>query len=354
MLAQALSALLLSTLTLAWPVTLRNFDPLPLADGFTSPSDSQVQAVSLRAHGLPPNFDPGNTISPDGLAIFQLLEVAETVEAVYWDQLKYKISTGQPGFDVTPSNIDEDHLLSFLDQSEAMEELHAAAAKLTVGNFNGTDIQPCTDFNFPVSNLEEALTFNTILQANVFATLGDAVRRLAIAGDYGLVQLLVNIASAEGEQARQLRTFLNKTAIELPFTTFGSVDFTYTAIQGLTVGSCPNIDAINLKTFDALTVLDTPGLADQIVQYQVAKDKWVHGTAYNVVYFNSANVPVVEPATWVSEDDATVAISANFPYTKNELNGLTIVSVTDKPGPWNAVAEAAEVAIWAPGFILVN
>ena len=354
MFAQVLSALLLSCLALGSPLARRDYDPFPLDDGFPSPSDSQVQAITLRAHGLPPNFNPGNSISPEGLAVFQLLTVTEPVESAFWNQLKYNITTCQPGFDVIPSNIDKDTLIAFLDQSLAMEELHAIAANLAVEHFNGTVIEPCTDFSFPVSNLEEALIFNTILQANVFATLGDAVRRLVLGGDATLAQLLVNVAAAEGEQAGQLRTFLNKTAIELPFTTFGSLDFTYTAIQALTVGSCPNIDAINLKTFDALTVLDMPGPANQTVQYQVAKDKWVDNTSYNVVYFNSANVPIVEPATWVSEDDTTVTISANFPYTANELNGLTIVSVTDKPGPWNTVAEAADVAIWAPGFILVN
>ena len=47
-------------------------------------------------------------------------------------------------------------------------------------------------------------------------------------------------------------------------------------------------------------------------------------------------------------------VEADFPYTAHFLNGLTIVSITDQPGPFANVDEVAGNATWAPGFIVVN
>ena len=329
-------------------------DPLPFADGFPSPSKQQVSQIELQAHGLLPQGIPP-TLSPIGVTNVQLVEFAERTEAVFFEEFLFNVTNKVPGYDVLPPNIDYDDLVMFLNQSVAMEELHSLAGTSILAHFNQTDIQPCTQYNFPVSNIAESLTLAAVTQSVVFGTLGDLALRWAENGDFAFVQIAVQIAAAEGEQAGKLRTLLNKTSIELPFTTQNSIDFTFTALQGFVVpSSCPNLNAINLTTFEPLTVLSNLGPQDSQAQFQIGNSKYQSGSKYWVVYLNGLSIPIVEPLAFVTSDSETVTLQGSFPYTEHEMNGLTIAAITDTQGPFSSAEDVAAAAIWAPGLILVN
>lgn len=145
-----------------------------------------------------------------------------------------------------------------------------------------------------------------------------------------------------------------KIPSELPFLTTGDLNFAFTAIQSFTYpGSCPNINEIPLRTFEALEVVTTPTASSQNLTFSF-QDHTNDTSQLYMTYINQQNLPIVEPLSTVSHIGSTIEAHALFPYDDHELNGLTIAAVTKKEGPF---ADANEVAKWTlagPGLIIVN
>ncbi|KZP01821.1 LsdA family protein [Calocera viscosa TUFC12733] len=333
-----------------------NGSPFPFSDGFPTPSPQQLQQIEIAAHGTLSNSTPPANISAQGLVNLRLIDFAERIESVYFEELLYNVTNYVPGYEL-PSWVDYDYFVNFLNVTQHVEELHNLNAVNALAHFNQTAIQPCTRYNFPVSNLEEAITLAMTFTSNVFGVLGEVVQIFAQNGDVGLVRGVVQAVANEGEQNGFFRYLLGRVPDELPFTTVSNRDFAFTALQGFVdPTSCPNIDIISadLKTFEKVTFLDTPVAKTEDVRLSLSIDKYVNGTAYNVVYVNQLNNPVVVPATYVSCDSTSVIIKATFPFDEHLMNGLTIASVTDQAGPFANVDAVAQAAIWAPAFAVVN
>ncbi|KZT55815.1 hypothetical protein CALCODRAFT_409118, partial [Calocera cornea HHB12733] len=328
----------------------------PFADGFPTPSPEQLQEIFIEAHGTLSNATPPANVSAQGLVNLRLIDFAERIESVFFANFLFNVTNYVPGFEV-PSWVDYDYFVNFLNVTVHVEELHNLNAVNALAHFNQTAIEPCTRYNFPVSNFEQAVTTAMTFTSNVFGVLGDVVQIFAQNGDTGLVRGIVSAVANEGEQNGFFRYLLGRVPDELPFTTVSSRDFAFTALQKFVdPTSCPNIDIIaaDLKTFESLAFIDTPQAKTEDVRLSLSIDKYVSGTAYNVVYVNQLNNPVVVPATFVSSDDTTVIISATFPFDEHLMNGLTIASVTDQAGPFANVDVVAAAAIWAPAFVVVN
>ncbi|KZT55814.1 hypothetical protein CALCODRAFT_498142 [Calocera cornea HHB12733] len=330
--------------------------PFPFSDGFPTPSPEQLQEIFVAAHGTLSNSTPPANISAQGLVNLRLIDFAERIESVFFQEMLFNVTNGVPGYEL-PSWVDYDYFVNFLNVTQHVEELHNLNAVNALAHFNQTAIEPCTRYNFPVSTLEESITLAMTFTSNVFGVLGDVVQIFAQNGDTGLVRGIVSAVANEGEQNGFFRYLLGRVPDELPFTTVSSRDFAFTALQGFVdPTSCPNIDIIaaDLKTFEKVTFLDTPQAKTEDVRLSLSIDKYVSGTAYNVVYVNQLNNPVVVPATFVSSDDTSVIISATFPFDEHLMNGLTIASVTDQAGPFANVDTVSAAAIWAPAFAVVN
>ncbi|KZT55816.1 LsdA family protein [Calocera cornea HHB12733] len=330
--------------------------PFPFEDGFPSPSPEQLQEIFVEAHGTLSNSSPPTNVSSQGLINLRLIDFAERIEAVYFREFLKNVTTGVDGYEL-PSWVDYDYFVNFLNVTQHVEELHNLDAATALAHFNQTAIQPCTDYHFPVSNFNESVTLAMTFTSNVFGLLGEIVQIFAQSGDFGLTRHVVQVVANEGEQNGFFRYLLGRVPDELPFTTTSTREFSFTALQGFVdPASCPNINLISqdIKTFDALTLLDTPNATTSDIRFAVASDKYVNGTSYSVVYNNQLNTPIVEPATWVSSDNTTVTLKATFPYDAHLMNGLTIAAITNSSGPFADVDAVSAAAIWAPAFIVVN
>ena len=192
-----LSSVLLATSAFAAPLEARS-NPLPLDDGFPDPSPDQFKQIFVEAHGTLSNSTPPATISQEGITNLQLIDFAERIEAVFFEELLYNVTTNQTGYDI-PSWVDRNYVIEFLNTVQKTEELHNLNAAGALAHFNQPPIRPCTEYHFPVSTFEESITLAMTLTSNVFGVLGDVVTIFAQNGDSSLVRGVLQTATAEGE-----------------------------------------------------------------------------------------------------------------------------------------------------------
>jgi hypothetical protein len=354
----ALSLLAFASTCLAAPTARGEIvDPFPFDDGFPDPSPEQLAQIQLAAHGTLSNSSGPSQISNEGLTNLRLINFNERTEAVFFEQLLYNVTNNVPGFEL-PQHVDRQYMLDFLLVVQKTEELHNLNAVRALEKFNATGVEPCTRYNFPVSTFTEAINLATTFTSNVFGVLGDIATVFAENGDAALVRGILQAATAEGEQNGFYRYLLGKTPQELPFTTVSHRDFAFSALHSFVdPTSCPNLDVIDLKVFETITVLTPPKDVDSTIKFSLSNKNrlWEDGKDYFAVYVNQGNLPVVVPVKQVTEHEGgDIVVEAEFPYTAHLLNGLTIVSVTDNAGPFANVDEVAGNATWAPGFIVVN
>ena len=332
-------------------------DPFPFDDGFPNPTPDQLAQIQLAAHGTLSNSTGPAKVSDQGLTNLRLINFNERTEAVFFQQLLHNVTYNVSGFDL-PRHVDRQYMLDFLTVVQKTEELHNLNAVNALKRLNATGVEPCTRYNFPVSNFREAITLATTFTSNVFGVLGDIATVYARNGDAALVRGILQSATAEGEQNGFYRYLLGKTPQQLPFTTVSHRDFAFSALHSFVdPTSCPNLDVIDLKVFEKIAVLTPPKAADSTIKLSLANGNgtWVEDKEYYGVYVNQGNRPVVVPVKQVNgRKGGEIVVEAEFPYTAHLLNGLTIVSVTDRPGPFANVDEVAGNATWAPGFIVVN
>jgi hypothetical protein len=189
----------------------------------------------------------------------------------------------------------------------------------------------------------------------VLGTLQDVVQVFAENGDAGLTRAVASVIGQEGEQEGWYRLLQGKVPSELPFLSTNTRDYAFNAIQSFTVpGSCPNQNLINLKTFLPLTLVAAPGPATQNIKFTYTTPGGYTSQTLWVTYINQQNTPIVEPLHVVQTKGSTVTVEALFPYTANELNGLTTAVLTKSAGPFvNADAVVAET-VFGPAFIIIN
>jgi hypothetical protein len=77
-------------------------------------------------------------------------------------------------------------------------------------------------------------------------------------------------------------------------------------------------------------------------------------TLLSVVYINQQNAPIVETLQNIHTQGDDVTFSANFPYRKNEMNGLTIAVLTSGSGPFTSADAVANATVFGPAIIEIN
>jgi hypothetical protein len=173
-------------------------------------------------------------------------------------------------------------------------------------------------------------------------------------GDDFLIQGLTSIIGQEGEQEAFFRILQDKVPNELPFLTTGVRDFAFTAIQRFVIpGSCPDIDTIKLNTFASLDLVSSPAAETAIVHFTY-DNSYMTNQTLSAVYINQQNPPIVETVSICNTENNTVMAQALFPYSENEMNGLTILALTSAPGPFRDGEAVANATVFGPAFIIVN
>jgi hypothetical protein len=221
-------------------------------------------------------------------------------------------------------------------------------------HFGADPIQPCS-YQFPVSNVDDAIALAAKFTSLVLGTLQNVINVFAANGDAALTTGIASVVGQEGEQEGFFRLVQKKVPNELPFLTTSTREFALSALSQnfIVPGSCSVLNTIGLKIFSPLTLLTTPQATTQPIQLSFQAP--ASGTKnLNLVYINQQNVPVVESFQVIGTKGSTVTIEAIFPYNEHLLNGLTIAAITNGAGPFanaQAVADATEAG---PAIIIVN
>lgn len=119
--------------------------------------------------------------------------------------------------------------------------------------------------------------------------------------------------------------------------------------------SCPNINTIKLPIFQPLTVVTNPVQPkDQLITFSVPVDKPTPPSGLSLVLINGQNIPLVEQVQNAQVSNGVATFQANFPFSENVLDGLTIAALTSSAGPFTSAEDVAKVTIAGPGLIEVN
>lgn len=189
----------------------------------------------------------------------------------------------------------------------------------------------------------------------VLGTEQDIIEVFAENGDVGLVRGLASVTGQEGEQEGFYRILQQKIPNELPFLTTCVREFLFTALQNVVTGSCPSQNMIELSMFSPLTLVTTPAAETSSISFTYDTTALsMSNQTLSAVFINQQNMPVVETVTIERTDGTITTANALFPYDEHEMNGLTILTLTNCTGPFanaDAVANATE---FGPAFIVIN
>ncbi|KAJ5689931.1 hypothetical protein N7462_004323 [Penicillium macrosclerotiorum] len=327
--------------------------PVELPDGMPFPSPSELKLIEKKAHGTLPNGPPPPVISQDGIINLKLIAFNELFEVAFFNELITNITEGVEGYRFTDTE-DQHLVLESLKAILAQEELHALRANDALSHFNINEIEPCK-YTFPVQDYDSAIVLASTFTDVVLGTLQDVVERFALGRDPDLAREISSVIGQEGEQQGWFRVMQGKIPSELPFLTTSDLNFAFTAIQGFVVpGSCPNINEIPLRTFEALNILTAPGPQSQNITVTFEDPNHEAEHLLWITYINQQNVPVVEPLDILSRTGTTVQAQALFPFDDHEMNGLTIAAITKSDGPFNDANSVAKWTLAGPGLIIVN
>lgn len=238
-----------------------------------------------------------------------------------------------------------------------------------LNHFGAFAPQPCT-YQFPTTDIRSAISLAETFTAVVLGTLQDASQLLATNGDAGPVRAVASVIGQEGEQNGYFRSLLGFKPSEKPFLTTSVAAFAWSVLQNFVV-SCPfdqtDKSLINIPIFPTINVLTGASGADVSPEDQTldfsadlssAPGGWQQYQANNceglfVTYFTGQNLPVSEPLLSASFEGSVLSFSANFPFTENVMEGLTIASLTTS-GNFSSPDDVPASTLAAPGLIQVN
>ncbi|KIY02926.1 uncharacterized protein Z520_01391 [Fonsecaea multimorphosa CBS 102226] len=327
----------------------------PLSNGFPNiiSGTPAFQQLTVQAHGSISNAPPPSTFAADDLRSLKVIQIQETFEAYYFTQLLLNITNNVPGFEISDPSLKQD-IIEKLTVIQGQEQWHALNAGGTLQHFNVSQIQPCV-FKSPATDLASAIHIAANFTAVVISTLQDVATRLGQNGDSAAIGGIVSVAGQEGEQQGIYRTLLNDLVpSELPFLTRSTREFAYSALQQnfIVPGTCPNDNTIDVPIFGTLNVLTTNIQAvDQVLTFSIERNST---QGLGLVYINQQNLPIVETITNPSTSNGVTTFSANFPFSQNSLNGLTIAAVVNSTGPFANANEVANMTLFGPGLIYPN
>ncbi|GAB7342851.1 hypothetical protein MBLNU457_g0976t1 [Dothideomycetes sp. NU457] len=348
-----------------------NFE-YPLSNGFPAAVQDLV-SIEQVAGGTLPNATPSPLSSPNGvlgvadqtLAVLRLIAFNELSEVAFFTELLTNITNNVPGYDLG-FGFDRDYILASLKAIQAQEQLHALDANGALATFDKKNItgpiQPC-EYNFPVSNFQEAVNLANTFTDVVLGTLQDAATALGADGDIGLIRGIAAVIGQEGQQDGFFRFLQDRTPSAQPFLTASAGPFAFSALNQMFVvpGSCPqDINSFGLPpVLGSLAVQNSPlSPGDQILAFEAVESpsyQVSNFSALQVVYINGQNLPVVEPVTNVrSLSDGTWRFEAFFPQATDIMHGLTIAALTPSTVTFNStstVDDVANAALFGPALI---
>ncbi|KAK3342176.1 hypothetical protein B0T25DRAFT_574478 [Lasiosphaeria hispida] len=360
------SAAAFAGLAVAAPAVQPRAFSIPAGDGFPSPNPAQLAVINDLADGTLSNAPPPAKINEASFPVFQLIAFNENFEVAFFSSLIQNITNGVPGFDL-PSSPKKDELLDILQTVLAQEKLHAINAINTLKKFNAFAPTPC-QYQFPTSNIYEAISLAERFTDLVLGTLQDAAQILARNGDVGPVRGVTASLGQEGQQEGFYRILLSKKPSEKPFLTTNVAAFAFSALQQFIVpGSCPfPLDSIKLPIFPAVNVISGKGGVaveprDQTLSFQVdltsvkTADKYVGGKGDGlfVTYFSGQLLPISVPVVNAKWAGRVVTFEANFPFSANFMYGLSVASLTTS-GAFAAPGDVVAATLAAPGLIQVD
>ncbi|KAI1336003.1 sexual development protein [Xylariaceae sp. FL0016] len=332
---------------------------IPSSDGFPDPSAQQLLSIETQADGLLSNAPPPPALSQAGMTNFQLIAFNENFEVAFFSSLIDNITNHVDGFEYLSDHRTEGEILEILRTVKAQEELHALTAITTLQHFNASLVpQPCT-YQFPTSNLEDAIDLAATFTALVLGTLQDAEQSFARNGDDGPVRAVSSVIGQEGEQNGFYRFILNRKPSEKPFLTTSTAAFAFSALQQFVV-SCPfDVAAIPIPIFPTLAVETKAEARDMNLTFSVDLSGSPYGPDSDlggmfVTYLVGQQVPFSEPITNAEWQGTVLTFDAEFPFTANIMDGLSIAALTNSAGPFADADAVVNSTVAAPGLIQVN
>ncbi|KND91796.1 hypothetical protein TOPH_03468 [Tolypocladium ophioglossoides CBS 100239] len=335
---------------------------IPSNDGFPNPNAQQKLAIAQQAGGLLPNGPPPPSLGASSITAFQLIASNELFETAYFSSLLQNITAGAPGYQAQ----NKDELTKIFATVLAQEEQHALAAVATLQSVKAFAPSAC-QYQFPVSNLQDAVNLAETFTAIVLGALQGANVIFAQDGNAGPIQTVSSVIGQEGEQNGYYRVFLNKVPSESPFLTTVPAPFAWSALQMFIVpGSCPfPLSNINLPIFPPLMTNGGPVAAiepqDQTLSFAAdlsgspAAQPFVNGNGSNLflTYTTGQQLPISVPITNVKWSGSHISFQAQFPYSENVMQGFSHAALTtsNKFESANAVVNSA---LAGPAVIQVN
>jgi hypothetical protein len=240
------------------------------------------------------------------------------------------------------------------------EELHVISALEVLNHFNASLIPAPCEYKFPSVDLESALSLAVTFSSVVLGTLASAEKSFADNGDAsGIIRQVASIIGQEGEQTGFYRFMLKRSPSEKPFLTTNTGPFAFSALQQFIV-SCPfDIAAIPIPTFPVLDVMTTPEAKDMTLKFSADLSKSgikvgsISEENLFITYLTGQQLPISVPISNVQGFGDTITFDAEFPYTENIMDGLSIAALTKASNFADADDIAAET-LAAPGLIQVN
>ncbi|KAI9666815.1 MAG: hypothetical protein M1831_001591 [Alyxoria varia] len=317
------------------------------------------QAGGSLSNGPPPSAD---LASPEAITNFQLVAFNELFETAFFTELIANITTNKPGYAIGGRGYrgkSKKVLLEILERVQAQEVLHTLNANGALKALGSEQIQPCK-YKFPVSNLEESITFAATFTNVVLGTLQDIQQVFAQnPKQSAFVRGVGSTLGQEGEQEGFYNAIRGKFPSSSPFLTTSVRDFAFTAINSNIVpGSCPNKDIIKLKEFKPLTLV-TPQKKISPKTKELEFSWPAVQKPSSIVYISGgSNVPTVVDfeVNKKKSDKKTTFVTASFPFdvTDGFVEGLTIAAATKSKGPFKNAGEVSKDTIFGPATILVE
>ncbi|KAL5044544.1 hypothetical protein BDW71DRAFT_215597 [Aspergillus fruticulosus] len=335
--------------------TVESVDSTPLLPhGLPRPSPEQLQQIEQAAHGTLPSLPLPANVSAQGITNLQLLAFQEHVEVAFFHQLVGNITRNISGYTFI-NDAEREFALRSLMTILAQEEVHALTANNALQNFGIPPIEPCR-YSFPVSSIDEAIALATTFTSHSLATLQDITERFAAHGDVSLARIMTGIVGSKGTQQGWFRTFQDKYPSEVPVLTTSDVAFAFTWANSFALpGTCPNLGDIKLRIFEPLEIMTRPEPRTHKIQVS-----WSHGPDESkenllwVAYINQQNTPIVAPLQVVACDGLKSTADVVVPYDDFLLNGLTVMAVVNRRGPFANAEAVARATVYGPALFIVQ
>jgi len=362
----AIAVSALAALASCAPALPRAFT-IPSDDGYPSPNPQQLRVIQETADGSLSNAPPPAKLGASTITAFQLIAFNEHFETAFFSSLVANVTNHVPGFEMV-SSAKKTELLDILETVLAQEKLHAINAVNALKKQNAFAPSPCK-YRFPTTDIISAIALAEKFTAVVLGTLQDAGQTMARNGDFGPVRGLASSLGQEGQQSGFYRILLSKKPSEKPFLTTSVAAFAYSSLvqQFIVPDSCDySLSDIALPIFPSLKVLSGNGgddvegrdqhltfSADLSGIEKVTKFVGGKGDGLWITYFTGQLLPISVPIVNAKWHGNVVTFEAEFPFSENIMEGLSIASLTIG-GKFANPVEVVDATLAAPGLIQVD